>query len=888
MPLYERGIFMIDLKSIVDFWVNLFSGGNNNDNNNDNNNQEQSAPQQSQPAAIDDYDYSEEYIPQITEGAGGYAYQPEVLPIEQVVEQTPLHQVAVSQESNKDNLVTNFASPDMQKQIEQIESGESDLRPSFTSGPEAEINLVLNGRDALQEGIATGMQDAGNALSQIPSTLKAADEEAIRQGNENYKPLNKTLDEIWQYAQNNDAKKYQTEALQQDDPIGTFGKIGSSIGKAFGDYAQQVEDNRKHDADQIKNYANQQEVRQNLKDEGYYQDYDASQRLEEMGGNAFDWLRATLGTSQAIGDMGSDLSREEREEMEQLRDENQKNAWESQISGAIDNGTDADVNRGSNWISKEQLLKDYQHGAYSNSDQSVVDNRIKEIEAMPEGTILSKTKEQNEFGYVPNGDFAGDMMRAAEELAMSGATLNQDVTDARDNNANYGINIDGIRTTRDDFFNDGAADKYLNENIEKSSQGATYTVKGSNLVYDPSSNPLVSADEQADGSVIATFTFGNQWEFDSVDEFYDYFGQDNKGDEVWDTNLPDVPRYIDRAGNEFTYDQALRLWNDQIADPENTGKGGNFEGDEGITYDWGFLNWNKPRSLTNESDWLSDDFFAKLGDTTLSSAAYFDPRIAVPVALSNTYATSLGLDPTGYDTQEKTFTNSLAPLSEETKVAMREQGIDPEEYEAFRRNGQLQEKVTAQAMMPLTERFLGNVGGGGWFGKAVNKGIDKLIGTKPVAPILEQIAGIAGEGLEEIPSNIIEEAAMNGFSKGWFSDYLRGENGDILRSSAGDALKGQAVYDDDGNKLEGWDATMKRGEGFWGDAPDSFAAGAALGGAFSLLNSLLPGRNSMRGALQDANDIRKENKFKKKYGEDTYTNSDLYSKIARENKWNEE
>lgn len=882
---------MFDIKSILDFWSSLFTGGNNN-NNNDNNNQGQSSPQPSQPAATESSDdYSGEIIPQITGDVAGYAYQPEALPIEQVVEQAPLHQIAASQESDEDNLVTNFASPDMQKQVEQIKSGESDLRPSFTSGPEAEANFVSNGWNALQEGITAGLQNAGNAISQIPSALKAADEEAIRQGNENYKNR-PTLEELWQYAQDNEAKKYQMEALQQDDPLGTLGKvasdIGTNVGNAFNDYAQQVEDNRKRDAEQIMNYTKQQEVRQKLKDEGYYQDYDASQQLREMGGNFTDWLKATLGTSQAIGDMGSSLSKEEREEMEQLRDENQKNAWDAQISGAIDNGTDSDVNRGSNWISKEQLLEDYRHGAYYNTDQNVIDKRIKEIEAMPEGTAISKTKEQNEFGYVPNGDWVGDMVRGVEEAAMSGATLNQDVTDARDNNANYGINIDGTQTTRDDFFNDGAADEYLTENAEKSMQGTTYTVKGTDLVYDPSGNPLASADEQADGSVIATFTQGNQWEFESVDEFYDYFGSDNKGAEVWDTNPPDIPKYVDRVGNEFTYEQVLRLWNDQIADPENTGRGGNFEGDEGISYDWGFLNWNKPRALTNESDWLSEDFFAKLGDTALSSAAYFDPRIAIPVALSNTYATSLGLDPTGYDTKEKTFTNSLAPLSEETKAAMREQGIDPEEYEAFRRNGQLQEKVMAQAMMPLTERLLGNIGGGGWFGNAVGKGIDKLVGTKPIAPVLKQVAGIAGEGLEEIPSNVIEEATMNGFTKGWFSDYLKGEDGDLLRDSAGNALKGQAVYDDEGNELEGWDATMKRGEGFWGDAPDSFAAGSALGGAFSLLNSFLPGRNSMRGALQDANDIRRENKLKKIYGEDAYTNSDLYSKIARENKWNEE
>ena len=151
--------------------------------------------------------------------------------------------------------------------------------------------------------------------------------------------------------------------------------------------------------------------------------------------------------------------------------------------------------------------------------------------------------------------------------------------------------------------------------------------------------------------------------------------------------------------------------------------------------------------------------------------------------------------------------------------------------------------------MPLTEFGLGNIGKSALkMAKPVKKWLEKH-------PVADYVTGTVGEGIEEIPGNVMEEATNSGFTKSWYEDYLRDDDGNILRDTVGNPLKAQTDNRFlDINTGGGDDGVVdgNRAGNFADDAPGAFEGGALLGGVLGL-----PGLASgvSRSKLRKAKDI---------------------------------
>ena len=153
----------------------------------------------------------------------------------------------------------------------------------------------------------------------------------------------------------------------------------------------------------------------------------------------------------------------------------------------------------------------------------------------------------------------------------------------------------------------------------------------------------------------------------------------------------------------------------------------------------------------------------------------------------------------------------------------------------------------ANLVLPATERLWGNLGGNA-IGKLLNKsGIDnkltKILGAEAdetARPLLRYLAGTAGEGMEEIPGNVVEEFA-NGYGPSEFYANSTGE------------------YDNSGHEIRDANTTpIQRFINFGYDIPEALLGGVTLGGGLGLT-----GLPKYRRQYEEAQD-----KMKPGYSED--------------------
>lgn len=222
------------------------------------------------------------------------------------------------------------------------------------------------------------------------------------------------------------------------------------------------------------------------------------------------------------------------------------------------------------------------------------------------------------------------------------------------------------------------------------------------------------------------------------------------------------------------------------------------------TADYGPMNILKPRTETKEfwdadrsgGDVLSLDNFdftdiaPQFVDIAFGSSPYFNPSTAWPLAVANAYQASKGID-----------TMTINPDGSSYLVA---ENISPDVYKA---------NILGNAVMPATEYGLGNIG------RQVVKPFSNM--TTPLAPTLQLATGVVGEGLEEIPANIIDQLKIQG-TENLYANDLTDEYGNVLLDSTGHPL-----YDSNTSFYD-------RARNFAMDAPNAFIGGALLGGAFGL------------------------------------------------------
>lgn len=474
----------------------------------------------------------------------------------------------------------------------------------------------------------------------------------------------------------------------------------------------------------------------------------------------------------------------------------------------IDDGTLNETNLTSNFMTKDQALKYYDAGMYS------PDGRTREdLELLPEGTVLNKRDEQMNNGFTPYvPDDETYLHMNVQNVLAAPANAAAGLRDLRGNLTDYTIDIDGQKISADNFNKDKARKWYEDELAKAQSQPKTYEVIGQdgNPIWEFDGN-ITGATYEDDGTIRVNFDNANPiWlngeGYESPLAEYKYMFQTPENIRTKEVELPN---YQMDDGSEVSGKNVERILND-MADRYQGGKGS----DEGISYDFGTANIGKPQEMTGD---LTDDNWGDIVpimlDVVASSSPYFNRKIAFPVALSEAYLSSKDLDPT--QTTQGHF-NGIGDIDDATREELLAQGIDPDEYEK-RRDDDYASKVIASAAMPITEYGLGGIGGGVG-GKLIGK-LGKKVGPRAWLPWAKSALGTVGEGLEEIPSNLVEDVRSNGIN-GIYADDLTDDYGNVLTDENGNALKDQ---DTD------WLKRLDNYTDSWGEA---FTLGALLGGLF--------------------------------------------------------
>ena len=568
---------------------------------------------------------------------------------------------------------------------------------------------------------------------------------------------------------------------------------------------------------------------------------------------------------------GEDVRPEDKETFDEV--------WDPYVDQGQDDGSLNANNLTSNWMIGRQYRKYVEAGI-----PGLLADEIKD------GQLYNKEIEKLEHGFVPyTPDDGAYWKMAAQNIIGSPSRWETDVRNARANNE-YGITIDGKQIGSNDFDRDKASDWYTDVNDAWSDNPAYTLNDGSGLEYRPAENPFAT---DANGKLMVTrnddngnyrlwFDDGTYWEFDGEgyeDTETDPAAWNEMATIVHALDDPDsgiwTPSYENNEyemgnGDKLSYGQVKRLLQDTTA--AGDAGGGGFKSDEGISYDFGPLNWNKPQEamengiLTDENGAIDlSEFVPQLADLALSSVQYVNPKIGLTSAFSDAYMASRKSDPTS--TGKNGELKSMGSLDDEAKAAIENAGYDVDDYqEAY--NDSIKEKVAGNMLMPWMEYGLGGIGRKiPGLGKMVDKALKNIPGART-------LVDIAGEGAEEIPGNITEEWAQNGSGRFAFNDYLRDADGNIATDSNGNPLR--QLSPKGSFLLHNPDGTINKDkhDAFWGDAPEAFEGGAALGAGYKLLESLpkIPGaiRKARNGNKNDV-DI-----FDPSYEWD-------YKKLAKEN-----
>lgn len=564
--------------------------------------------------------------------------------------------------------------------------------------------------------------------------------------------------------------------------------------------------------------------------EGYDKDADQDNWWDHIAKGVFNLAGFAAPTAPSYTEDGE--LRAEPVEMEDPGEELGK-AVDRFHDAALDDGTLNAGNLTSNWVTGEQLAKQQAAGVPLDMSADEID---------PD-EVYSKRDLQLYHGYQPYTPDAGSYWKmVASNLASAPAEAAAAVRNSRENLTDYTITIDG-RSIKENDYDLDASREWLDKVNEEFNDDPVLTTADGAVEYHPKTNSLALDDDgklvsdyDDDGNLRLYLEDGTYWTFTGdnkqtpAEEAQSYVNDlykavNNDGAELWKSSLDDQV-YTSPSGERFSYSEVSRIANDTISSEAG---GGNYEGDDGISYDFGKFNIAKPASAMTEEITL-DNIAPQFWDILASSAPYFAKQVAIPVALSNAYMESRNINPNQID-KDGSLRQSAADIDDDTKRQLESAGYDPDKYEDYYKNGAYGEKVLADALMPLTEFGLGNIGKSALkMAKPVKKWLEKH-------PVADYVTGTVGEGIEEIPGNVMEEATNSGFTKSWYEDYLRDDDGNILRDTVGNPLKAQTdnrfldinTGGGDGGVVDG-----NRAGNFADDAPGAFEGGALLGGVLGL------------------------------------------------------
>ena len=565
----------------------------------------------------------------------------------------------------------------------------------------------------------------------------------------------------------------------------------------------------------------------------------------------------TLQNDPELVETMNDSDREARGESQRKADEHSEKANESAQqflvdSGVqnIDDGANDEEHRMANKITNEELLRQVE------SEQVHISPTLKkEIERDDSDTVYYKSDLTRRGAKGLKYNLAGAIL---DDVATMPNTIQNTVRDARENITSYDVNIDGTQLNSKDIENADLNDQVKSIQDEYIENPKVYLPEA-DYWYDPN-NRIVPYNGglgylNEDGDCVVTLMDGTELIFSGNEnespsdeakrimkyDLEDVMNNTASSNNTWVKGYATKPVYV--GDKEITYDQAYRLLVDMATMDSG---GGGYRSDPGITYNFHLGNVAKPAAAYDDDDqWtkMTADAIPYFVDIFTGSApimaesslrASKNPILTTlgylaPFSNSTGYVAASGLNP--YGNRKGGYKKSVGDLTDEVKESLRNQGIDPDVYQRNRKNT-IPQQAFANYALSTTEDLWGGVGKSALakpLKKAGNAIADKSrtarkVGKKlDTSRIYQTVKGGIGEGLEEIPGNIAEEATRSGLTS-WYGDYLRDENGNLLADRSGNLLKEQ-------NPSEGVAAR------FWEDAPESFWAGAMLGVPFSFLGS---------------------------------------------------
>lgn len=430
----------------------------------------------------------------------------------------------------------------------------------------------------------------------------------------------------------------------------------------------------------------------------------------------------------------------------------------------------------------------------------------------PNGTY-SKIQEMQDYGFVPYVRSPEDLSKmklqwmseiptkAANELGRSRTSIFDYTIDTGDQNFS-GNDFENNVTTYIDRM--GALEKATQTEDGKSiftdkngdHTGMTpYTYGAWQVTYEDGTvkeHPHGDYDalQRKDGTILVTFSDGSQALFDDENDFTTNLkGIGYQVAEEGEEPIAWFPDLVLDSGQRIPYADVVALVNDDVNSEDR---------DSSISYDYGFGDLGKPAS---HSKGLFFDGVPGLvngtWDLLAQSAPYFTVPSGITLGLSRTASAINGREP-----------KSLRADGTSRNLA---EDVDDSEYLSL---------LLANAAMPLTEFGWGRIGkaAAAPFTKTLTKyGLDQ----RALYPWYQWLTGTVGEGLEELPGNVVEDMTQNGF-RGTYANQVYDENGKAVYDSAG-----RPVLDRD---TSFWD----RLNNWKDDAGEAFAGGAWLGALFGI------------------------------------------------------
>lgn len=440
--------------------------------------------------------------------------------------------------------------------------------------------------------------------------------------------------------------------------------------------------------------------------------------------------------------------------------------------------------------------------------------------------IYSKQDEMESFGFIPYITSESSKNRFSE-LADANELNNAftHLANARRENTDFGVNYDGRQYSGAELqravgpfarklaeqanqsnavFNRDEASEFAIPHIPQ------YHVKDEKTgnVQNFDGEPIIK-QEQPDGKIYYEWADGQWARFTNRDDLLSSMSKNYRPAKDNEENNATMWLNVDPLtladGTQLRADKAQELF--QQLNNEDA-------------HDYGPLGWGR-----QDVEGIQDGFLPWITDMALGSAPLFWWPTSISQAGGQTLSSSTGMRPGSDNFINGTYSMLADRPTEEQRAAA----------------------TVGSAAMPFTERLYGNLGSN-MLTKLSPKPIRTFFSNiDDKTPATRYLAGTVGEGLEEIPGNLVEELMQGHGPSEFFANDLTDEEGNVVRNKQGQVIR------DTNTDL------MQRVRNFVSSIPESVLGGVVLGGAL--------GAPSIGGYRAD---YKERQDFRDKYGEDAY------------------